>query len=247
MIDAARSGGRAESVVDVDDGDAGRAGAQHGEQGGQAPERRPVADAGGPRDDRHLDESAYDTGERAFHAGDDDDHARGAKYVGLRQEAVNSGDPDVGEALDAVLECPRTDRCFLRDSEVACARRANEHRSATSGRGFWVRREIGRPPDLVDLDTRKAARECLRLRGVSARRQKAPAGRFESFRYRQHLADGLARTEDHLLMPLGDRPEVIDRRERQPFEVHAADRTDPNRYSLKISSASAIDSMAKRR
>ena len=45
---------------------------------------------------------------------------------------------------------------------------------------------------------------------------------LEPFRDGHDLADRLAGTKNHLLMPLGDGPEVIDRCERQPLEVHAA-------------------------
>src|SRR3989442_3898302 len=89
------------------------------------------------------------------------------------------------------------------------------------------------------------------MAGAGTARKKAsppPGPALEPFRDRHALADGFARTENHLLMPLGEGPEVIDRRERQALDVHAAtDLADPYRYSLKMTSASSIDWMAKRR
>src|SRR5258705_3598663 len=78
-------------------------------------------------------------------------------------------------------------------------------------------------------------------------RKKTPASGLKPFRDGDDLAHRLARTKNHLLMPLGDGPEVIDRCERQRLELQAADLADPYRYSQKIASASAIDSMAKSR
>ncbi len=108
---------------------------------------------------------------------------------------------------------------------------ADEYGAAAGGRGLRVGREIGSPAKLVDFDAGKAVYECLGLRGVSARREKAPppASGFQPLGDRDNLADGLARTKDHLLVPLGDGPEVIDRRERQPLELQAADLADPYR------------------
>ena len=142
---------------------------------------------------------------------------------------MDPGNSDVGEALDAVLERPRANRRLLGNGEVARAGRANEDRAPPRGRRFRIWREIGRPPELVDLHARKAGRECLGLRCVSARREKAAAGGLEPFRDRHDLADGLARTKNHLLMPLRDGPEVIDRREGQGLELQAADLADPYR------------------
>ncbi len=157
------------------------------------------------------------------------DHARGAQHVGLCQQAVNPGDPDVGQPLDGVLERSRTDGSLFGHRQITRAGRADEDRTPARGRRLRIGREIRRAAELVDEGARKSGRERLRLGGVGARREKTAARSFKPFRDRYHLADRLARTKNHLLMPLGDGPEVIDRCERQRLELQAADLADPYR------------------
>ena len=57
---------RAEAVVDVDDGDAARAGVEHREQRRKAAERRAVAYAGRDGYDGAVGEAAYDACQSAF-------------------------------------------------------------------------------------------------------------------------------------------------------------------------------------
>src|SRR6187401_1039685 len=61
MINCARDRGRAESVVDVDDGDAGSTGVEHSEERGDAAEAGAVPDARRDGDDRRLHETADNT------------------------------------------------------------------------------------------------------------------------------------------------------------------------------------------
>ena len=71
--DPRREDACAEAVVDVDDAHAGRAGVEHREQRGEPAEARAVADAGRHRHHRRADQPADDRGQRALHAGDDDE------------------------------------------------------------------------------------------------------------------------------------------------------------------------------
>ena len=57
MINQRRYAGCAESVVDVYDGDVGRAGVQHAQQSGNAAEGCAIADAGGDSEHRGVDHS----------------------------------------------------------------------------------------------------------------------------------------------------------------------------------------------
>ncbi len=173
-------------------------------------------------DHRDFDQPAHHAGESAFHPGDHDDDARRPQHVGLRQETMDAGDPDVGETLDAILQRPGGDRRFLGHRKIARAGRAHEHRAATSGRRFGVGRQVCRPAQLIDFDSGKAGGECLCLRAVGAGCEEAATRHLEPFGDGDDLAGRLARTKNHLLMPLGDGPEVIDRRERQLLELHAA-------------------------
>lgn len=65
--------GGAESVIDVDDADAGGAAVEHGQEGGESAEGGAVSDAGGDGDDGAVGQTGDDAGQGAFHAGDGDD------------------------------------------------------------------------------------------------------------------------------------------------------------------------------
>ena len=79
----------AEAVVDVDDDDAGRAGVEHREQGGEAAEGGAVADRRRDGDERHADQAADDRRQRALHPGDDD-QAVGGVEVGRGRRAAGA-------------------------------------------------------------------------------------------------------------------------------------------------------------
>src|SRR5919202_163284 len=78
-----RDEARAEAVVYVDDRDVRGAGVEHAQKRRDAAERRAVADARRHGDDGRGDEYADDRGERALHAGRDDDDAETAQALAL--------------------------------------------------------------------------------------------------------------------------------------------------------------------
>ena len=77
-IDQRRRQRRAESIVDIHHRDAAGTGVQHPEQRRDTAERGAIADAGRHRDDRLVEQPRDDRGQRAFHSGDHDEHARRA-------------------------------------------------------------------------------------------------------------------------------------------------------------------------
>ena len=94
----------AEAVVDVHDADARRAGVEHGEQGREPAEARAVADAGRHRDHRRADEAADHRRQGALHAGDDDEAVGAVEDRPGGDQAVQPGDADVVDPLDAGAE-----------------------------------------------------------------------------------------------------------------------------------------------
>src|SRR5204863_3465815 len=92
----------AETIVDVDDGDAAGAGVEHGQQRGDAAEACAVADARGHGDDRLVHEAADEARQRAFHAGDDDEDVGFEQFVIHGQQPMDTGHTDVVEPLHAV-------------------------------------------------------------------------------------------------------------------------------------------------
>lgn len=74
-VDAGGNAGGAEAVINVDDGDVGRAGIEHAEKRRDAAKAGAVADAGRNGDDRGGDQPTYHTGKRALHSSNANDHA----------------------------------------------------------------------------------------------------------------------------------------------------------------------------
>ncbi len=101
------------------------------EQRRQPMEAGAVADAGGHGDDRHRDEAGDDAGQRAFHAGDDDDDAGRPEAIVLAQQAMEAGDADVEEPIDRVAHHLGGDGGFLGDGQVRRAGGGDEDGAAT--------------------------------------------------------------------------------------------------------------------
>ena len=79
-------------------------------------------------------------GERAFHAGDDDDHARRGEPVALRQEPVQAGDADVVQPVHVVAHDLGRDGGFFCHRYVRSSRRSDQDYSlATRDRDAVVR------------------------------------------------------------------------------------------------------------
>src|SRR5919106_4659484 len=94
MINETRHAPGAEPIVDIHDGDAVRTTVEHAQQRGDAAEARAVTDARRDGNHRHLDESRDHAWQRAFHARDDDNHARVLQTRLLRQQAMETGHAD---------------------------------------------------------------------------------------------------------------------------------------------------------
>ena len=96
--------GRTEAVIYVDDSDVGGARVEHAEEGCGAVKAGSVADRGGDGDDRDADEATDDAGERAFHAGTDDDRIGLGELIADCQNAVEACYAYVVEARDLCVE-----------------------------------------------------------------------------------------------------------------------------------------------
>src|SRR5215211_1144751 len=90
MIDRTSDAAGAEAVIDVHDSHAIGTTIEHPQQRRDSAETRAVADAGRNRDDRHGNQAGDHARERALHAGDDDDDARGLETSVLAQHAMDA-------------------------------------------------------------------------------------------------------------------------------------------------------------
>jgi hypothetical protein len=134
MIDRAGHRRRAEPVVNVDDGDSAGAAVQHGEQGSDAAETRAVADARRHGNDRRAHQPANHAWQRAFHAGDHDDHARRLKAMALGKKTMKTGDADVVQPIHGVAHDFGRDGRFLGDWYVRSSRRGHKDDTIACGR-----------------------------------------------------------------------------------------------------------------
>ena len=114
------------AIVDIDDGDIGRAGVEHAKQGGDAAEGCAVADTGGHGNDRGGYQAADDAGERPFHAGTDDRDFAALQRRVMREEAVKAGDANVKETLDGRAEKLCGDGGLFGNGKVAGAGAENK-------------------------------------------------------------------------------------------------------------------------
>src|SRR5579863_4617073 len=94
-----------------------------------------IADAGGNGDDGLGNEAGDDAGQRAFHAGNDDDDICALDNFEFAENTVQAGDADVTDALDTVAHDFGGHGGFLGDGQIAGAGADNGNRAGTFARG----------------------------------------------------------------------------------------------------------------
>ena len=136
MIDQTGETGRAEAVVDVDDRDAGGAGVEHAEQGGDAAEAGAVADAGRARRSPGRRRGRRPRSGRAPSMPATTIMTRAAVEAVLGgEQAVQAGHAHVVQAVHAVVHDLGADRGLLGDGLVRRAGRGDQDRP-DPGRDF---------------------------------------------------------------------------------------------------------------
>ena len=133
MVDQAGGVAGAETVVDIDDGDATGAGIEHRQQRSDAAEARAVTDARRHGNDRLVHEAADDARQRAFHAGNDNEDIGGKQFFVEREEPVDAGNADIVIFLHAVAHDLGGDDRFLGDRDVGRAGTENRNQAGTLG------------------------------------------------------------------------------------------------------------------
>src|SRR5207244_614126 len=86
-----------EAAVDVNHDDTGRTAIEHGEQGGQATEGSPIADAGGHCHDGAINQASHDAWQSTVHAGHDNDGVGIAELSPMPEQTVNAGNPNISQ------------------------------------------------------------------------------------------------------------------------------------------------------
>ena len=102
MIDSASDARRSKPVVDVDDAHAACAAVEHSEQRRNAVEADAVTDTRWHGNHGNAHEATDHAGQCAFHSRDHDENARAMQPILRLKEAVQAGDADVVETIDAV-------------------------------------------------------------------------------------------------------------------------------------------------
>ncbi len=213
---------RPETIVYIHHAYVTGAGVQHAEQGGQAFEGSSVADAGGDGDYRDSDQASDYAGESAFHPRADDDDSGLGEKAAVGEEAVDAGDSDVIEMLDAIAHEFGGDHGFFGYRNIARASRDDGDYSFTITTAIAVegdRSGFGAVGGFGDL-----GHNCVELFFGCARGQnvaifvvKGQAG--ENLGY---LGRRFALAENHLGHPLPQGPMVVYFGEVQVFEGEMA-------------------------
>jgi hypothetical protein len=210
----------AEPVVDIDDGDAGGAGVEHGEERRQAAKVRPIAHAGRHSDHGRLDQPGHDAGQRALHARHDHQRARPEQQVALLQQTMKPGHADVVEALHPAPERPRRHRGLLGYGNIGRAGGDDQDiRSAGIGLRPLAAAQFQHPRRLMmdDLRKRRVQRAgLLRARPGREHHRAAlsqPADNLDYLLRRFSLTEnhlGIAGTELPVRVHAG-KPQLLDR------------------------------------
>src|SRR3989449_2291017 len=96
--------------------------------------------------------------------------------------------------------------------------RSHEAASPPRRRGLGLGRDVDRPAELVPLGARKSRDERRTVRRLRPGGEEAAARRREPLGDPDHLLRRLSLTQNHLLVPLREGPEVIDRGEGEALE-----------------------------
>src|SRR5580692_5387212 len=212
---------RAETVVDIDDGDAARARIQHPEQRGQPTHRSAVTNAGRHRDHGLVDQSGDHGRQCALHSRDDDQHARLANRVEVGSQPMNTRDADVVHSRDAISEQLRTERGFFGDGNVGSAR-AHHHHDALSRRldaffNDYTDARIGMICERANFafDHARLVRVEPRDYQIRSRRKHALSDRYE-------LIGSLALAENYFRNSAADAPMIVELGESKILEWQLA-------------------------
>jgi hypothetical protein len=116
-------------IVDIDDGDAVCAAVQHPEQRGDATKTGAIPDAGRYRNHRYADKPGDNARQGAFHARDDDDHARALQATVFAQDAMDARDADVVQSLNGVPHDLGGHSRLFRDLQIGRAGTRHDDRS----------------------------------------------------------------------------------------------------------------------
>lgn len=148
---------RAEAIVHVDDRNARCTAVQHRKQRGQAIETPAIAHTRRHRYQRCSDQSAYDRGQRSFHARNGDHRIRSRDALTLRQQPMQAGDTDIHDDIRASTEDPHR-LCALADHRQVRGTRGNYGDYAARAR-HWP--QDGGPADLIDNRAGKLREACF--------------------------------------------------------------------------------------
>ena len=175
------------------------------------------AHAGGNGDDRATHQAADNARQGALHAGDGDDHLCLGKFLGMREQTVQTGDTHVVEAVDLVaIELGRQCRLFG-DGQVARTGAGDDDAPVAGGGGLAAHEgELGvRDISQVDAVAEKLS-GARGFFGIQARDQDALlAGIAQRFDNGGNLLGGFAGTVDNLAGSLAHPARKIELRKTQ--------------------------------
>ncbi len=210
-IDQRRQMARAETVVDVHHGHAGRATVEHGEQGGDAAEAGPVADGCGHGDHRRIGQPAHHRGQRTLHPRHHDDHIGLLDGRHMGKEPVQPGHAHIADFVGPVAHQVQGQGRLFQHRQIAGAR-TDQDDALFAGllrlpvhpdtAGQFVPAQIGHP-----------LCGCVEVGAAGSRPQQPGRACRQPFSDGRHLFRRLALAVDGLWEAAAQRPVVIQRGE----------------------------------
>ena len=194
MVNFARTGAGAESVVDIDHRETDRTAIQHSEECRNSTKAGPVAHTGRNGNHWRANKTRNHTRQGPLHTRDDNQRSRRAQARMLGQEPMNSGNANVVQPIgDVSHELARETR-LLGNRQVGRAR-GNDQNGATT----WLDvplTKTNRSGERMKGRTRYDSPDRLKSGFVRARDQESLAVRHNLFGNARDLFGGFALTED---------------------------------------------------
>jgi len=215
-----------ETVVDVDDGDAGGATVEHGQQGRETPEAGAVPDARGHGDYGAADQATDDTGEGTFHSSDNDEHVCLLEFRKVPEKTVQTRDTNITDELGALAHYFSGNLGLGGDRQVGGAG-GDDGQDRFGGRGLNLLQDDGTSKFVVPgIGEFSGSSQSLEYMGLGAGSQNVVSLGGEILEDSNDLFNGFARTEDHLGEAATDLAMMVDAGKAEIFKRQMAELLD---------------------
>ena len=273
LADTAGRRGGAEPVINVDDRYTSSTGVEHPKERSQPTEGGTVPNAGRDGDDRHPHYPPDYARQGAFHARHHDHRPGTLELIVRSEQAVEARHSDIDETVDWMAERVGHDSSLLRYGQIAGS--GGYHQDRPGAPRWPLSGQMHHTSHRMPGQRRKAGLEPVRDGWVGTGPEECARSRLQAFADGDDLVGRLAFAENDFGKTLAQSSVMIDPRERQIFKREVSQPVEcccgrqaagrhfgeqdlellgghatwatGSRYSRKIASASAMDSIWNRR